>query len=200
MPTYPLSFPNKLAATEKLQLNLRQSAMESPHTFAFQVVNTAAQWVLEITWPRMRHADAQRIQAWINSLQGQVGTFRYSPRSSVNNALPGRTLALPAYGYATNVRVSGWPAGGLSGLSVGQYFSLGDQLLQITAAPVNADASGQCLIEFAPMLRSTFAAGTAVNLTNPSGLFRLASPESPSFTLDPDKMPSFPTLMAREAI
>lgn len=200
MATYPLSFPAKAVAREKLQLNYRQAAMESPHTFAFQAVNTASQWVLEVTWPRMTHPQAQVIQGWINSLQGQVGTFRYSPRSSVNNALVGRTLTSAAYGYATTARMSGWGAAGASGLSVGQYFSLGSQLLQITAAPVNADANGQVLIEFAPMLRSNFAAGAQVNFASPSGIFRMTSAEGPAFTLDTDKKPEFPSLMAKEAI
>ena len=174
--------------------------MESPHTFAFQAVNTAAQWTLEVTWPRMTHQQAQVIQAWINSLKGQVGTFRYSPRSSVNRALTGVTLALAAYGYAETAKMGGWPANGATGLSVGQFFSVGDQLLQITAAPVFADANGQVLIEFEPMLRRTFNSGTSVNFTTPSGVFRLITPEGPAFTLDPDRQPEFPSLQAKEAI
>lgn len=174
--------------------------MESPHTFAFQAVNTASQWVLEVAWPRMTHPQAQVVQGWINSLQGQVGTFRYSPRSSVNNPLTGRTLTSAAYGYSTTTRLSGWAAAGASGLSVGQFFSLGSQLLQITAAPAVADANGQVLVEFVPMLRGTFTAGTAINFANPSGEFRMTSAEGPAFTLDTDKKPEFPTLMAKEAI
>lgn len=200
MATYPLQFPRKAPAREKLQLNYRQAAMESPHTFAFQAVNTAAQWTLEITWGRMSHAEAQVVQAWINSLKGQVGTFRYSPRSSVNNALTGRSLSSAAYGYAENCRMSGWAAGASTGLSIGQFFSLGDQLLQITAASAIADANGQVLVEFSPMLRSTFAAGTALNFASPSGVFRLITAEGPAFTIDPDRKPEFPTLQAKEAI
>ena len=174
--------------------------MESPHTFAFQAVNTASQWVLEFSWPRMRHAEAQVIAAWLNSLKGQIGTFRYSPQSSNRNPLTGRSLTHAAYGYATNVRMSGWAADALSGLSVGQFFSLGDQLLQITAVAAKADANGQVLVDFEPMLRPTFAAGTAVNFATPSGIFRLVSPEGPAFTLDPDRMPEFPPIQAKEAI
>lgn len=200
MATYPLFFPTKAVAREKLQLNFRQAAMESPHTFAFQAVNTAAQWTLDITWPRMSHAQAQVVQGWVNSLKGQVGTFRYSPRSAVNTALTGRSLASTAYGYAETIRMTGWAANSTSGLSVGQFFSLGDQLLQITAAPAAADANGQVLVEFQPMLRRTFTTGTAVNFATPSGVFRLASAESPSFDLDIDRRPTFPSLLAKEAI
>jgi hypothetical protein len=200
MPTYPLQFPAKAPAREKLQLNNRQAAMESPHTLAIQVVNTASQWNLDFTWPRMNLARAQILQGWLDSLQGQVGTFRYYPRSSTRNAANGVSLALAAYSYATNVKLSGWAASAASGLSVGQFFQLGDQLLRITAVPLNADANGQLLVEFMPMLRASYTAGAAVNMANPSGVFRLVSAETPSFDLDVDGFPTFPSVIAKEAI
>ncbi|RYE91690.1 MAG: hypothetical protein EOO77_47855 [Oxalobacteraceae bacterium] len=132
MATYPLSFPAKAPAREKLQLNNRQAAMESPHTLAIQVVNTASQWSLDFTWPRMSLFRAQVLQGWLNSLQGQVGTFRYYPRSATRNATTGISLALAAYSYSTNVKLSGWAANAATGVYVGQFFQLGDQLLQVT--------------------------------------------------------------------
>jgi hypothetical protein len=200
MPTYPLPFPAKAPAREKLQLNNRQAAMESPHTLAIQVVNTASQWNLDFTWPRMSVARAQVLQGWLDSLQGQVGTFRYYPRSATRNAMAGASLALAAYSYATNVKLAGWGASAASGLSVGQFFQIGDQLLRITAVPVSADANGQLLVEFQPMLRANYATGAAVNLANPSGVFRLVTAETPSFDLDVDGFPTFPSVNAKEAI
>ena len=185
---------------ERLTLNYRQSKSESPHTYAAQYVNTAAQWNLEFTWPRMSHQNAELIASWLESLQGEIGTFTYSPRNSVASGLTGRSLAAPAYSYSTTARIGGWAAAGVSGLRRGQYFSIGEQLLRVTSAPANADANGQCLIEFAPMLRKDFAASTAVNFTNPSGRFRLASADTPGFTLDVDRKPEFPTILCKEAI
>jgi hypothetical protein len=122
---------------------------------------------------------AQILQGWLDSLQGQVGTFRYYPRSATRNAANGVSLALAGYSYATNVKLSGWGASAASGLSVGQFFQIGDQLLRITA---------------------NYAAGAAVNLVNPSGVFRLVSAETPSFDLDVDGFPTFPSVIAKEAI
>ncbi len=200
MPTYPLQFPAKAPAREKLQLNNRQAAMESPHTLAIQVVNTASQWNLDFTWPRMSLARAQVLQGWLNSLQGQVGTFRYYPRSAIRNATTGIFLGLAAYSYSTNVKLSGWAPSVPTGVSVGQFFQLGDQLLQVTAVPVNADANGQAIVEFQPMLRANYTAGAAINLATPSGVFRLVSAETPSFDLDIDGLPAFPSVIAKEAI
>ena len=200
MPTYPLQFPAKAPAREKLQLNNRQAAMESPHTLAIQVVNTASQWNLDFTWPRMSLARGQVLQGWLNSLQGQVGTFRYYPRSATRNATTGVSLALTAYSYSTNVKLSGWASSVPTGVSVGQFFQLGDQLLQVTAVPVNADANGQAIVEFQPMLRANYTAGAAINRASPSGVFRLVSPDTPSFDLDIDGLPTFPSVIAKEAI
>lgn len=174
--------------------------MESPHTYATQVVHSASQWTLDFTWPRMTVAQAAVIQAWLDSLRGQVGTFRYSPRGRVKNALTGRSLAAAAYAYGNNVRLSGWAANGASGLSVGQFFQLGDQLLRVTSVPVSADANGQLLVEFEPMLRANYVSGTAVNFANPSGLFRLTTADTPTFDLDTDGYPTFPSVIAKEAI
>lgn len=173
--------------------------MESPHSLAMQVVNTVAQWTLDFTWPRMSIAQAQVLQGWLDSLQGQIGTFRYSPWSAIKTALTGRSLAGPAYSYSTNARLSGWASNAASGLSVGMFFSVGPQLLRITAVAANADANGQLLVEFAPQLRANYAAGTAVELKNPSGVFRLATAETPSFDLDFDDTPTLPSILAKEA-
>lgn len=199
MPTYPLQFTVKAPAREQLKIIHRQMPMESPHTYAMQVVHTASQWVLEFTWPRMKLSTAFVVQAWLDSLQGQVGTFRYSPRARAASSLTGRTLAAAAFSYGTNVRLAGWASNAASGLTVGQFFQLGEQLLRITAVPTNADANGQLLIEFQPKLRANHAASTGVNLTNPSGIFRLAVSETPSFDADTDGHPSFPTIVAKEA-
>ncbi|SEM40489.1 hypothetical protein SAMN05192583_0070 [Sphingomonas gellani] len=174
--------------------------MESPHTYATQVVHTASQWNLDFTWPRMNLAQATVIQAWLDSLRGQAGTFRYTPRARTRNALTGRVLAAAAYAYGNNVKLSGWAANAASGLSVGHFFQLGDQLLRVTAAPVNADANGQLLVEFEPMLRANYANGAAVNFANPSGLFRLTTSDTPAFDCDTDGYPTFPSIIAKEAI
>lgn len=148
----------------------------------------------------MSLARAQVLQGWLNSLQGQVGTFRYYPRSATRNATTGIFLELAAYSYSTNVKLSGWAPSVPTGVSVGQFFQLGDQLLQVTAVPVNADANGQAIVEFQPMLRVNYAAGAAINLATPSGVFRLVSAETPSIDLDIDGLPTFPSVIAKEAI
>jgi hypothetical protein len=200
MATYPIAFPAKAPAQEKLTIQHKQAAMESPHTFAQQTVSNADHWVLEFDWPRMSHADADRIQAWIDSLRGQLGSFTYTPRNSFKSALAGRTVAQAAFSYANTVNMGGWAAGAVSGLNLGQYCQIGERLHRITSAPAYADANGRCLVEVTPQVRKTQAAGTAIEFANPRGTFRLISADSYGYSLDIDRRPSFPTIQAKEAL
>jgi hypothetical protein len=200
MPTYPIALPPKAPATERLTPLFRQAAMASPYTLKQQTVNTASQWQLEFTWPRMTAADAEKCAAWLDSLSGQVGTFRYSPRQAYASALTGRTLAQSAFADTSAVRLAGWPANSASGLRVGQLFQLGTQLLRIITAPSQADANGRCIVEFSTPLRANFNAGAAVDFTSPEGLFRLSASEGNGYTLTPDRLPDFGTIVAKEAV
>lgn len=199
MATYPIAFPPQAPAQEILRVAFQQAAMESPHTYAQQTITKADHWLLEFQWPRMSHAEAERIAAWIDSLRGQIGTFTYSPRKGVSTNLTGVTVAQVAYGYSSTVSLAGWAAQGVSGLSLGQYCQIGERLHRIVSAPTNADANGRCLVEVVPQIRKTQAVGTPVDFQNPKGTFRLTSPDSYAFTLDPDRQPSFPTIAAKEA-
>ena len=197
---YPISFPAVAPATERLTLNHRQSATESTWTFAQQTVHTASQWMLEWTWPQMTFEKAEGVAAWLQSLKGQIGTFRYAPRQSRAYIKGPLTLATNGYAYGDTISILGFASSGATGFRLGQFFQLGDQLLQIVVAPANAAVNGAATISFEPELRRDFAGGTAVNFINPSGLFRLASSSGIGFTLDPDKLPIFGTIQAREAV
>lgn len=200
MTSYPISFPNYAAPNaERFTLNRRQSVTESPWTYAVQTVDTAAQWQLQWSWPRMRLAQAERIAAWGLSLKGQHGSFRYYPRQ-FSSTLTGRSLALPGYTYQDTISATGWGAGAATELRPGQWFSIGDQLLRLIDAPTTADANGRVTISFEPFLRVQYVAGTGLNFTAPSGVFRLNDSNGIAYTLDPDKLPDFGAIQAREVV
>jgi hypothetical protein len=197
---YPLPFPTKAPRDQRLTITRKQSATESTFTFATQVVHAASQWQLEWAWPAMRHVTAEAVSAWLDSLNGQVGTFTYYPYQSSYSALSGRSLAGTASPYATTLVATGWAGGAATTLRAGQYFQLGAQLLKIVTANATADANGQVTINFQPELRSTFNVGTGINFANPCGIFRLNSSDGAGFTLTPDRKPELGTYQAREVI
>ncbi len=197
---YPLSFPSQAPATERLILNRRQSKAESPWTYASSVVDTAAQWALEWTWPAMTFADAETISAWLLALKGQAGSFRYSPRGSRGSNLTGKTLAVPGYAYNDTISVKGWTANQATSLRLGQWMTIGTQLLRIVEASAFADANGAVTITVSPFLRTTYPTDTAINFTAPYGVFSLATADGLGYTLTPDRAPEFGTLQAREVV
>lgn len=200
MAIYPLNFPTKSVSSERIGLTRRQVAIESPHTYAMQVVNTASMWMAELTWPPMSLANAEILSAWLLSLKGQVGSFRYAPRQSAASTLTGRRLAVVGYAYNDAVSVTGWAAGAASTLRVGQFLQIGNQLLRITTANSFADASGRVTISFEPSLRSTLPLDEPVIFQSPEGLFRLASAETPAYTLNRDKLAEFGAIQCREVV
>lgn len=200
MAVYPVTFPSFIATnSERLTLNRRQSVTESPWTYAVQTVDTAAQWQLQWSWPRMPLYSAERIAAWGLSLKGQSGSFRFYPRQYASE-LTGHSLAAPGYQYNDTISAGGWVAGAASGLRPGQWFSIGDQLLRLVDAAATADDSGHVTISFEPFLRIVYAPATAINFTSPSGLFRLNDSNGLAYTLDPDRLPDFGTIAAREVV
>lgn len=181
-------------------MNRRQNVSESPWTYAQKSTDTAAQWQLTWTWPPVSHAQAETLSAWLLSLKGQTGSFRYSPRQRYAYATTGLTLALPGYAFNDTISVKGWGAGAPTGLRAGQYFTIGTQLLRIVQAAAFADGAGAATIVFESFLRQTIAANTAVNFTAPFGVFRLATSDGLDPTLTPDRILEFGPINAREVV
>ena len=197
---YPLAFPSKAPNSERLTISRKQSATESTFTYAIQVVGGASQWQLEWTWGAMSHVRAEALAGWLDSLNGQVGTFTYAPRQSVTSTLTGKSLGAAAYGYNKTISATGWAANAPSTLRVGQFLQIGSQLLRITGAGAKADASGKVTISFEPELRVNYTNGTALNFINPTGTFRLNSSEGAGYTLTPDRVPELGSFQAREVV
>lgn len=178
----------------------RQTGAESPYTFKTTIINTASQWTLEYAWPAMTHPNAEVLQAWLDSLKGQVGSFLYTPRQAYSSALTGRTLARAAYAYNDTIAVAGWSQGAPSTLRSGQMMQVGAQLLRIITASSVSDGNGVVTISFEPSLRVDYAANVPVVFQAPKGTFRLATSETPSYTLNSDKLCEFGTISAREVV
>lgn len=200
MPAYPLPFPPKAPVSERLTISRKQSVSESTTTFAVQIVQSASVWSVQWDFGPMDFARAETIAAWIDSLNGQVGTFRYYPHQATSFPTGGLTLASAAYAYNTTISVGGYTAGAPSHMRAGQFFQLGDQLLRVTNAAGAADPSGQVQVDFQPELRLFYAPGAALNFTNPSGVFRMSTTDGLGYTLTPDRKPQLGTLQAREAV
>lgn len=189
--SFPIAGPPLTPSSERIALKYKQGVMQSPLSGATTIINNFAEWHVELGFAPQTLAQARKMEAWRNSLQGSVGTFLWSPVGA-SKPLTGRTLASTAYAMGNALVVTGWAANGASGLVAGDYLSISNTLFQITNAPANADGSGNCTLTVAPQLRKDFAAGSAVEFVAPTCLLRMTGSDDEAAGMSRDIDASYP--------
>lgn len=201
MPSYPIKFTPVTPSSERLTLVNKQSVQASPYSGATSIVNNYAYWALELNFPRMSATKAMAHSAWLDSLNGSTGTFRYKPNAGIVPNARALSLSAASFPMANIVSVGGFDANAATGLLPGQFVSIGDQLLRLSVAPAMADGQGRVVVEFNPPLGRGKPVGTSVETANPEGIFRLMMGESGTgYQVDYDRAPEFATLAAVEAL
>lgn len=166
--TYPLTPPSPFRIS-RLSLSgfSATSRNVSPFTFQIQQYNWAGQaWTGQVECPPMVRADAEAVIGFL--LAAQRGTFYFqdyantSPRGSVTGTL---TVASGSANTST-LGISG----ATGTFAVGDWLQISTSLYKVVQ--VNSSSS----VDLFPVLRSSYAAGTAITYTNAKGVFRLSEP------------------------
>ena len=168
--SYPLSLPTNVGmASIELRAKNTVAVSMSPFTYKQQTHSYDGQmWEADVTLPPMNRDDAESWVSFLMSLKGRAGTFLlYDPS------------ARSARGTATSATVTG--SAGDDSLTVvmtgtlkaGDYIQIGSAS-DATLHKVLVDQDGDGTLEVWPKLRKDRTSVT-VDLTSPSGLFRLAS-------------------------
>lgn len=166
--TYPLTPPSPFRIS-RLSLSgfSATSRNVSPFTFQIQQYNWAGQaWTGQVECPPMVRADAEAVIGFL--LAAQRGTFYFqdyantSPRGSVTGTL---TVASGSSNTST-LGISG----ATGTFAVGDWLQISTSLYKVVQ--VNSSSS----VDLFPVLRSSYAAGTAITYTNAKGVFRLSEP------------------------
>lgn len=168
--SYPLSPPSPFRVS---RLNLTgmsaTSRNVSPFTFQSQQYNWPGQaWSGSVECPPMTRADAEQVIAFL--LAAHRGTFYFqdyantSPRGSVTGTL---TVA-SGTANSTTLGISG----ATGTFAVGDWLQISTSLYKVVQ--VNSSSS----VDLFPVLRSSYAAGTAITYSNAKGVFRLAEPKT----------------------
>jgi len=116
----------------------------------------------------MTRADAEQVIAFL--LAAHRGTFYFqdyantSPRGSVTGTL----TVSSATANATTLGISG----ATGSFAVGDWLQISTSLYKVIQ--VNSSSS----VDLFPVLRSSYAAGTAITYSNAKGVFRLAEPKT----------------------
>jgi hypothetical protein len=181
--SYPLAMPTVTGfrATEMLPVPV-VGFNRSPTTGQQQIYEWPGQWLqFNVTLPAMHEAAAGDWAGFFMALRGSVGTFLLGPsiRKSPRGIATGTPLVKGGSQVGNTLVTDGWTAGQTGIMKRGDWFQLGTaatSTLHRVVQDANSNGSGEATLEIFPGLRSSPADNAALTITNPKGLFRLASP------------------------
>lgn len=168
--SYPLTPPAALVVSS-LSLNGVSAASRnvSPFTFQIQQYNWPGQaWLGSVQCPPMLRADAEEVVAFL--LMAQRGTFFFEDfaNPTARGNVTGTLTVASAAANTTTLGISG----ATGTFAVGDWLQISTSLYKVVQ--VNSSTS----VDLFPVLRKTYAAGTAIIFTNAKGVFRLATPST----------------------
>jgi hypothetical protein len=163
-----------------LRQQTNQRAFGSPFGGSEQVIDMLNdRWLISLTLPNRKFADAAAVEAFIASLRGMTNTValyhwvRKVPRGTMRGA-PVVATGLPLFAGDSNINVS-TTAGAT--LLAGDMIGCGGQLFQVQS-DVAADGSGNMNVLVVNRSRVSVAAGGLIVWDRPAAPFRLASPSA----------------------
>ncbi len=168
--TYPLTPPSPFRISKLSLSGLSVTSRNvSPFTLQTQQYNWPGQgWFGSVECPPMVRADAEAVIGFL--LAAQRGTFYFqdyantSPRGNITGTLTVST----ATANTSTLTFSG----ATGSFAVGDWLQISTSLYKVVQ--VNPSSS----VDLFPVLRSSYAGGTAITYTNAQGVFRLASPQT----------------------
>ena len=168
--TYPLTPPSPFRISKLSLSGLSVTSRNvSPFTLQTQQYNWPGQgWFGSVECPPMVRADAEAVIGFL--LAAQRGTFYFqdyantSPRGNVTGTL----TVSSATANTSTLGISG----ATGTFAVGDWLQISTSLYKVIQ--VNSSIS----VDLFPVLRSSYAGGTAITYTNAKGVFRLASPQT----------------------
>lgn len=177
--TYPVAIPNHEFASFNMRLVRAVAMTESSFTLQQQVYQyDGAKWEMEINLPPLTYAESRKWEAFILSLRGMRGTFlmgnplHASPQGTASTAILNGSATI----RSTSIDVDGASSG--QTLKAGDYFQIGsgnDAHIHQVVQDATFDGSGEATLDIEPPLRTTYSNDTALDLTYPKGVWRLAS-------------------------
>jgi hypothetical protein len=168
--SYPLTPPAALEASRLSMTGMSAISRNiSPFTMQVQQYNWSGQgWLGTVECPPMTRAAAEQVVSFL--LMAQRGTFYFqdfanpTPRGNVTGTL----TVSSATANGTTLGISG----ATGSFAAGDWLQISTSLYKVVQ--VNSSSS----VDVFPVLRSSYAGGTAITYNNAKGVFRLAEPST----------------------
>jgi len=139
-------------------------------------------WECEINMPPIvGTANVNAWRAFLAKTQGSVNDFQIPVDPTAQSALSNTVQTNGSNQTGRSIATDGWP-NSTTALTAGQYVTINNQLLQLTA-DVTSNGSGQATLSVEPPVRQPVADNSAVEYKNPYCLMYLN--EKPSLSVEP---------------
>jgi hypothetical protein len=187
--TFPITLPTAQGFTRVTWGTRSAVAMfASPFTGQQQIFQHPMQMLtVSIEMPPMKRDTASVFLGALLSLQGTRGTFLFGDPAYPTPRGIGTGTPLIAGGSQTGTTLltDGWTAAQTGIMRAGDWVQIGSgstRQLCMVLVDANSDGSGAATLELFPRVRTAFADNTALTVSSPLGVFRLA--EDSSFVQD----------------
>jgi hypothetical protein len=164
--SYPLTPPSPFRISKLTLSGMSATSRNvSPFTFQTQQYNWPGQaWMGSVECPPMTRAAAEEVIGFL--LAAQRGTFYFQDyaNTSARGNVTGTLTVSSATGNTSTLGISG----ATGTFAVGDWLQISTSLYKVVQ--VNSSSS----VDLFPVLRSSYAGGTAITYSNAKGVFRLA--------------------------
>ena len=176
--SYPLTPPAALEASSLSITGISATSRNvSPFTLQTQQYNWPGQgWLGSVECPPMQRAEAEQVISFL--LSAQRGTFYFGDYANptARGNVTGTLTVSSATANTTTLGISG----ATGSFAVGDWLQISTSLYKVVQ--VNSSSS----VDLFPVLRSSYAGGTAITYSNAKGVFRLAE-SSTQWSIDTAK-------------
>ncbi len=180
------SVPNFTTSSFYLQFNTQQ--FESSLSKAVQRVQLSGpRWVASFSLPAMTRETVSEWITFFNNLRGNLNTFdAFDPEGKIpRGSAGGIPLVNGASQTGSSLITDGWPISTTGILLKGDYFSVNNELKQITQN-IDTDGSGNATLVFEPNLRNSPPDSTPITTDNATVEMILPNDDVAIFTSDPN--------------
>ena len=164
--TYPLTPPAALEASSLSITGISATSRNvSPFTLQTQQYNWPGQgWLGSVECPPMQRAEAEQVLSFL--LAAQRGTFYFGDYANptARGNVTGTLTVSSATANTTTLGISG----ATGSFAVGDWLQISTSLYKVVQ--VNSSSS----VDLFPVLRASYAGGTAITYSSARGVFRLA--------------------------
>lgn len=168
--SYPLTPPAALEASRLSITGLSAISRNiSPFTMQVQQYNWQGQgWTGTVDCPPMTRAAAEQVVSFL--LKAQRGTFYFQDfaNPTARGSVTGTLTVASATANGTTLGISG----ATGSFAEGDWIQISTSLYKVVQ--VNSSSS----VDVFPVLRASYAGGTAITYSNAKGVFRLSEPST----------------------